>query len=243
MPTPIKLSAIVETVIEHTDTVKSLILKPQKKCPNFKPGQFMHIAIDEYEPGFNWPESRVFSIANSPTRRELLKMTFAIKGEFTRRLFNEVRQGSTIWVKLPYGSLQFPENYDGELYFIAGGTGITPFLAHLEYAIDKEHNTPISLCYGIRTPENLIFDSILYECYNKLEHFNCRIFIENGVYVKGFEHVQKGILSIQPIYEKLAEIPNPIFYLSGPPQMIHNFNQTLRHWGVPKTKIIVDNWE
>ena len=66
MSTPVKLPAEVENIIHHTDGVKSFIMKPLKPCPNFKPGQFLHLAIDEYDPSFHWPESRVFSIANSP---------------------------------------------------------------------------------------------------------------------------------------------------------------------------------
>ena len=32
----------------------------------FKPGQFLHLALDAFEPGGFWPESRVFSIASAP---------------------------------------------------------------------------------------------------------------------------------------------------------------------------------
>jgi len=90
VPTPIKLAAVVEIITHHATDVKSLTLRPLKRCPRFKAGQFLHLALEEYEPGFHWPESRVFSIANAPTRSETLKLAFAVKGKFTRRMFDEL---------------------------------------------------------------------------------------------------------------------------------------------------------
>ena len=82
MPTPIKLPAEVETIIQHTEDVKSFLMLPLKRCPNFKPGQFLHLAIDQYDPSFHWPESRVFSIANSPTRRDKIILWCSVSGVF-----------------------------------------------------------------------------------------------------------------------------------------------------------------
>ena len=138
MPTPIKLPAEVENIFHHADGVKSFIMKTSKPCPSFKPGQFLHLAIDEYDPSFHWPESRVFSIANSPTRRDKLRITFSVKGDFTERMYSEVKKGDVLWLKLPYGSFSFPEKSGTEIILIAGGTGITPFISFLEYAIDEK---------------------------------------------------------------------------------------------------------
>ena len=135
---------------------------PQQYCPNFKPGQFLHLAIDEYDPSFHWPESRVFSIANSPTRRDKLRITFTVKGQFTRRMYEEVNEGDILWLKMPYGSFSF-SNVGKKNILIAGGTGITPFVSFLEYVIDNHIDTNIMLYYGIKSPEYLIFDSLLHK--------------------------------------------------------------------------------
>ena len=110
-------------------------MAPLEKCPSFKPGQFLHLAIDNYDPGFHWPESRVFSVASSPTRLETIRITFSVKGKYTKRMFTEVEEGDIVWLKLPYGSFTFTKHKS--LIFVAGGTGITPFLSFLEYAIDN----------------------------------------------------------------------------------------------------------
>ena len=183
MPTPIKLPAKVEEIILHGEGVKSFIMTSVKRCPNFKPGQFLHLAIDEYDPSFHWPESRVFSIANSPTRKDKLRITFSVKGDFTERMYSEVKMGDVLWLKLPYGSFSFPDSRT-EIVLIAGGTGITPFVSFLEYAIDNKINTKIKLYYGVRSPEYLIFDSLLRECERKLNNFEYHIFIERNTIIK-----------------------------------------------------------
>ncbi|MBC8185057.1 hypothetical protein H8E88_28520, partial [candidate division KSB1 bacterium] len=140
MPTPIKLPAKVETIIQHTEDVKSFIMSPLKRCPNFNPGQFLHLAIDKYDPSFHWPESRVFSIANSPTRREKIRITFSVKGKLTQKMYDEVKIGYVLWLKLPYGRFLISDD-SRDIVLIAGGTGITPFVSFLEYTIDNEIDT------------------------------------------------------------------------------------------------------
>ena len=242
MPTPLKIQAIVENIIQHTHDVKSFIMKPLKPCPNFKPGQFLHLAIDEYDPSFHWPESRIFSIANSPTRRNSVKITFSVKGNFTTRMFNQIKSGDKVWLKLPYGSFTFPED-KWELVFIAGGTGITPFLSYLEYAIDKKLNNKIMLNYGIRSSEHVIVNDLLHECQMHLNHFHLQLFVEDGSKIKGFDKVYKGMLSVNQLLEYAEIKEDTLFYLSGPPEMINKFKNVMMEKNISEEIIRIEDWE
>ena len=242
MPTPIKLPAKVENIIHHADGVKSFIMRPMRKCPNFKPGQFLHLAMDEYDPSFHWPESRVFSIANSPTRRNKLRITFSVKGKFTQRMYDEIKTDDILWLKLPYGSFLFPYSGTG-IVLIAGGTGITPFVSFLEYTIDNEIDTNIRLYYGVRNPEYLIFASLLHECERVLKNFKCNIFIETNANINTFDIISKGMLSIQTILSDTTGNPNALYYLSGPHQMILNFRKELIRNDIMENNIMIDAWE
>ena len=241
MPTPLKLPAEVGEIIHHSEGVKSFILNPLKRCPNFKPGQFLQLAMDDYDPSFHWPESRVFSIASSPTRRESLRVTFSVKGDFTDRMYNDVKRGDTVWLKLPYGSFSLPDN-GTEIVLVAGGTGITPFVSFLEYAIDKNINTKINLYYGIRNPDYLIFESLIKECEYKLNQFRSHIYLEQDSNKCGLSGVKDGILSIETILNENNN-PEAIFYLSGPQLMIESFREKLIHGKVKSERIIIDKWD
>jgi ferredoxin-NADP reductase len=94
--------------------------------PNFQPGQFLHLALDPFDPaGGFWPESRVFSIASLPTDPELT-IAYAVKGAFTRRMRAEIKTGKELWVKLPYGHFSLSASPGEEIVLVAGGTGIIP---------------------------------------------------------------------------------------------------------------------
>ena len=243
MPTPIKLPAEVENIIHHADGVKSFIMRPLKSCPNFKPGQFLHLAIDEYDPSFHWPESRVFSIANSPTRRDKLRITFSVKGEFTERMYSDVKQGDVLWLKLPYGCFSFSDNNGKKIVLIAGGTGITPFVSFLEYTVDKRTDTKIQLYYGVKSPEYLIFDSFLEECDNIHNEFGYHIYTEQDSHKCNLKNVRNGMLSIETIMKNNKNNQNSIFYLSGPQQMIGKFREEMIKSEIVESNIIADEWE
>src|SRR5512137_1921961 len=100
---PQKLRCEVSEVIDHGERVYSVLLAPEKPAPRFLPGQFLHLALDPFRPGDFWPDSRVFSIANSPAERDRLRITYAVKGAFTARMEAELAAGREAWVKLPYG--------------------------------------------------------------------------------------------------------------------------------------------
>ncbi len=242
MPTPLKIPAIVEKIILHTNDVKSFIMKPLKPYPNFKPGQYLHLAIDEYDPSFHWPESRAFSLVNSPTRKDSLKITFSVKGTFTNRMFNKVKSGDKVWLKLPYGSFTFPECIR-EFVLIAGGTGITPFVSFLEYAIDKKLTNKIKLYYGVRSSRHVIFNDLLYECQIRLNHFYLQLFVEDGSKIKGFDKVNLGMLAANQILKYWEIKENSLCYLSGPPEMINKLKNVFMEKNISEENFRVDEWE
>ena len=240
MSISVKIPATVEKVNKHTNKVCSYIFKPERRCPRFKPGHFLHLAIDTYDPSFQWPESRVFSIANSPTRRDKIKITFAIKGKFTKRMYNEIKEGDTIWLKLPYGYFTFDEN-DKNIVLIAGGTGITPFLSFLEFAIDNKINSKIKLYYGVQSKELFLFEELISECENSLPNFNKSIYLEKKNNIN--DKFRKGRLNINQIFNETDNKEKTIFYLSGPVEMVNNFKAYLANSGIHESQIRIDKWE
>jgi len=126
---PQKLRCRVIEIQAHGEQIYSLFLQPESPAPRFLPGQFLHLALDEYTAGDFWPESRTFSIASAPAERQLLRITYAVKGNFTTRMEAELHAGSQVWVKMPYGEFTIQGGQDTCL--LAGGTGITAFTAFL----------------------------------------------------------------------------------------------------------------
>ena len=128
--------------------IRTVTLRPLEKAYKYNPGQFLHLALDEYDPARPWPESRCFSMQSSPDE-EKIKITFAAKGKFTERMALELVPGKVIHVKLPYGDLFSVEHDMERSVFVAGGTGITPFLSLFTSKAFSSYREP-KLYFGVR---------------------------------------------------------------------------------------------
>ena len=226
-----KIPVSIVQIRSYSDYVKRFRLKPQKKGIKFKAGQFLHLALEPYDPSYNWPESRVFSMANSPTRIDYLDILVSKIGRFTNMMFRTLKVGDEIWIKLPYGIFNFDESLEHDTVLIAGGTGISPFISFLQYVIDKELNSAIHLNYGVRNTDLLIIEDLVREAQLKLTNFNYRIHVEDFKNGKSNLNLHPGQLPVKEIVQESLKLNYPVFYLSGPPAMILAFNKELRNYG------------
>lgn len=244
MPTPVKVSAQVTEIIEHTPDLRSFILAPARKVPAFSPGQFLHLAIDPFETGSHWPESRVYSIASSPLQRDQLRLTISRQGAFTRRLFEQVHTGSEVWLKLPYGSFCLNSAGGDPMVLIAGGSGITPFMSFLEWAVVHHPSAAIDLFYGAQTEELLIYRSAIEACKSRgLATLRTHYYVERQSAVSSrVSDVRVGRLNAAEIWQAQPAPMQARFHISGPKLMIDAFRHAFVALGALPNSVLSDDW-
>jgi NAD(P)H-flavin reductase len=218
-------------VISHTkliDNIYSLEFKSLGRQFKFHPGQFLHLAIDEYDGIGQWPESRCFSMQSAPVN-EIIKITYAVKGKFTIRMSRELMTGKEIWLKLPYGNIFESAHNKDKSVFIAGGTGITPFLSLFCDDSFAEYSNS-ALFFGVRDIKYHLYKNEIEESIrnHSLEVF---LFIDS---VNGRPELDQ----IVKVHGKQA-----CFFLSGPQKMIEFYKNSLISEGVDKMNIFSDDWE
>lgn len=243
MANPVKLKCTISSIINHDDTVSTVTLKPARRAPNFQPGQFLHLALDEFDPtcGF-WPESRVFSIASEPGD-SAITIAYAVKGVFTKRMREELTVNKEVWIRLPFGHFNLTASSDAETILIAGGTGITPFIAFLLYEMHQTSGAALKLFYGVRRPELFLFTDILTQAVSKISGFHYLAFCETDCPDNGDFAVLPGNISLEKIWQAIANPLHATYYLSGPAAMISALKQGLLERGVNPEKIRIDEWE
>jgi ferredoxin-NADP reductase len=246
MANPIKIPAIVSAIIDYSSDVYSLLLTPLKRIPKYRPGQFLHFALDDYDPqGGFWPESRVFSIASYSS--ESLLLVYSVKGKYTKRMSQELHKGKNVWLKLPYGDFVIDANseIDQGVVLVAGGTGISPFISYLQKELSCPSNRRVHLIYGIKNPALLQFSDILKDCIKNIPGFSMDIFVEetnNEATIFNSITLAQGIIDINHVWNKGTELYNPVFFLSGPPGMIQSFKKELSSRGSAQSNIKIDEW-
>jgi ferredoxin-NADP reductase len=230
MPVVRKMPAVITELVDHGEHVYSVGLQTATMVPRFTPGQFLHLAIDPYTGGDFWPESRVFSIASSPSERQHLEITYAVKGSFTSRMERELTIGGSVWLKLPYGDFVVAPMRDAVLF--AGGTGITAFTAYL-LSLEAKASQRTILLYGARNQELFVYRSLVDACVRSVPALDAR-------FVDEAEH---GRLRADMAWPDMSELDDPLVYLSGPPAMIASLTQQLIDCRISPASIRVDAWE
>lgn len=225
-----KYKAIIVSIKNKIEGVYSLELKSLGSSFKYLPGQFLHLALDEYDPSDAWPDSRCFSMQTSPSNTNI-KITYAVKGKFTKRMAETLKIGSEIWIKLPFGDLFLQEHSKENTIFIAGGTGITPFLSLFTDPVFKEYKSP-KIYFGFRNSSMNIYD----EDFVKF-HSNSKEFCEPKIFYED----QVGILDIRNIFNENGT--NSYYFISGPPIMIKSFKKFLLEKGVLEKNVLTDDWE
>lgn len=241
MSVPRKVKAVVAGLNRYRDNITIYRFKPEFKV-KFKPGQFLHLALDDYDPSYNWPESRVFSIANAPGK-EFIDIVVSPKGYFTNRMINEISINKQIWLKLPYGTFNFRGSSGKEVILIAGGTGISPFISFLEDLMESnDEYRRINLFYGVREQDLIIFEENLEKYQQRIKNFTYRIFCENINHesVLSLEH---GMLPVRELVDQTIMYTDPVYYLSGPKLMIESFEKELKEKSISPGSIFYDKWE
>jgi ferredoxin-NADP reductase len=234
---PQKLLCEVEEVIHHGGQVYSVILRPEHPVMRFLPGQFLHLTLENYQPGDFWPESRVYSIASAPAERDLLRITYAVKGNYTSRMEAELHPGRMVWVKLPYGD--FIVTSEKDVCILAGGTGITAFTAFIS-SLGPDYPHQVTLFYGARRPDLLIYRSLVDTVAARCPNLHAHFLVEEA---SDGTDCLPGRIEILRAWEYL---PSPLrvhYYLSGPPDMLHKLTAELRGRDVPSGQIHIDAWE
>lgn len=192
----------------------------------YHPGQFLHIAFDEdYDGTGQWPESRCFSM-QSNCEEKTLRITYTVKGEFTRLMEKTLKPGLEVWLKLPYGDIFSKPHDKANTVFIAGGTGITPFLSLFSHSSFQEYMEP-NIYLGFRSKKHNIYQKEL----RMLEDKAIKIFYQDI----------DGVIDIHRIINENGT--NSTYFISGPPEMIKVFRQTLIEKGVISENVLTDDWE
>lgn len=235
MPQPVRLKATVARIEDHAPGLRSLILIPERSVPRFRPGQFLHLALDPYDPAGFWPESRIFSIASPPESRSELRITVSVVGAFTRRIL-ELREGVEVWIKLPYGDFIVETVPDRETVLVAGGTGITPFVSLLASA--NAIVGPTRVLYGVRRAELMIYRHVLETAKLRYRFLTFQTYVEEDPPMETFP----GRLTLDAVMSCNDDIGS-VYYLSGPPAMIRFFSEGLRKREIEKERIFMDAWE
>lgn len=218
MEQPLKIKSI-----EHLthDVLRIRTAKPDSIA--YIPGQAADISINK--PGWE-KELRAFTFTSLEDDDfvEFTIKTYPARKGVTNELLT-LKPGNELLFHGVFGDIQ----YKGEGIFLAGGAGITPFIAILK---DLERQNKIGnnkLIFANKTKS----DIILPERFNQILGKNF-INVLSDEEISGFEH---GYVNADLI-KKYTAPENKYYYLCGPPPMMDAVEKHLASIGVAESNIV-----
>lgn len=149
--------------IEKHPAATLITAKAKNKPISSQAGGFAIISINRN--GLREPHP--FTISGRP-EENLIQFSIRGLGDYTRRLPELAQVGDTMSIRGGYGRFDYLDGEDQQLW-IAGGIGITPFLAFAD-TLDESLNKRIHLVYSVRTEQEALglerFESAAQRCKN-----------------------------------------------------------------------------
>jgi len=195
--------------------VTTLTCRMELRWPGHKAGQFAFLTLHDRE------GSHPFTIASAP--REDGSLTFSIKalGDYTHNLASRLVPGQTLKVEGPYGCFDLQGKASAPQLWIAGGVGVTPFLAGLE-ALGQSPETPVTLYYSTRSKAQDPF-------VPKLEAL-CREL--SGTQLHIWDSEEKGPLTAEQLAQRHPELVQGEIWFCGPAGFARSLKQGLSVQGL-----------
>ena len=216
---PKKLSLIVTSIHEETKEAKCIrFASTTGYLPPFKAGQYINIftVIDGVR------TSRPYSISSSPCQRGYYEITVAkIKTGFVSDYFLEtVKVGDKFEANGPSGVFHYnPIAHKKKSIFLAGGSGITPFLSMIREILETRADREVHLLYGCRNESMAIYHSLLTKFNEEYPNFNYHLIISDEQAEWSGEH---GFIDAKLIQRLIGKLDDCTFYICGP-QIMNDF--------------------
>lgn len=191
----------------------------------FKPGQATEIAINK--PG--WEKERrpfTFTALNEDPFLQFTIKRYADHNGVTDQL-HQLQPGDSILLHDVWGAIE----YKGPGCFIAGGAGITPFLAIFRQLHKSGTAVGNVLFFSNKTSRDVIEAEELREILGEGAHF-----ILSKEEKKGYEH---GRIDAEYLKARIKNFKRP-FYVCGPDQMVKDINQLLTELGASAEALVFE---
>ncbi len=229
---------IVRIVRETPEAVSICFENPDKQVFNFIPGQYLTLKVNIDGHRFN----RAYSLSSCPYTDADLVVTVKVTpgGKVSTWINQSLKEGMQMEILPPLGNFTALLNPANNKHYIliGAGSGITPLMSILRSVLHLEPNSKITLLYGNRDENSIIFEKTLKAL--KEQNPN-RLEVIHSLSQGSSEWTgNKGRLNIEKIKELLEHIPtqsNNEYFICGPSGMMAEAKEYLKIAGIPTIQI------
>ena len=213
----------VEAVKHPNNSTTEVTLRAKKeRIKKQRAGQFMFV---RFLGDKKLNESHPFTISSAPSE-DVLRLTIKATGDFTRHLFQNLKEGTEAVVEGAYGLFDYKLGGEKQIW-LAGGIGVTPFLSFIrDLETDLRHD--VYFYYTVRHREESVFVDEIEEIVRKHPRLKPHIRFS----------AEHGSLGIDDIVKNAGgDISGHHVFMCGPLPMVQAFEKKFIEAGVPHGNI------
>ncbi len=228
------LQLVVSDISDNSSVAKTIQFVAKKGLlPVFQSGQYINIftTIDGVR------TSRPYSISSSSKQRAYFEITVAriATGFVSDYLMDKIKVGDEFEANGPAGTFFFnPIFHSKKSVFLAGGSGITPFMSMAREVLGAGLDRQMHLIYGCRNEEVVLFKNELEELDKKHSNFTFSLVLSDSPETY---HGLKGFIDAKMIKNLVKDTQEYTYYICGPQVMNDFCVRALDELGVPKRMI------
>lgn len=132
-----RYKGLVQAVRQTSAHITEVVCDMGKRWPGHRAGQFALVTFNPIE------GAHPFSLSSADNNSGQLRFHIKALGDYTRKIPQRLRSGQTVTLEGPYGRFNLNSGRkSAQQIWVAGGIGITPFLAALENRLinaEKRH--------------------------------------------------------------------------------------------------------
>jgi ferredoxin-NADP reductase len=231
---PKRIQLRVSEIFDETPSTKTFrLVAKDGYLPPFQAGQYINLFVDIG----GVRTSRPYSISSSPTQVGYYDITIRRleDGFVSSYVLDDVKVGDEFESTSPSGTFHYNPLFHGDdLVFLAGGSGITPFMSMIREVADRGLSRCIHLIYGSQDPKDMIFHDELKRIVEKHPNITLSVVISRppqdycGL---------SGFITADLMKDVLGDLSSKTFYLCGPEVMYPFCLNELDKLGIKKRKI------
>ncbi len=214
----------IKSIIPRTHDVRTYRCEKPKGY-DFIPGQATEVSINKPK----WKEEKrpfTFTSLNDDKDLEFTIKSYTDHTGVTNEL-NKLKEGDELVVREVWGAIE----YKGPGYFIAGGAGITPFIAIFRQLHKDGKIEDNKLFFSNKTDE----DIILEDEFNSMLGSNVVHVITNDPNTKYYA----GYINEEFLKKNVKDFSRN-FYLCGPPKMVEAMQEILGKLGASPEAVVFE---
>ncbi len=191
----------------------------------FEPGQATEVSINLEK----WKEERrpfTFTSLNEWPHLEFTIKSYRDHDGLTHAL-DKLKAGDELILRDVWGAI----TYKGEGYFIAGGAGITPFIAIFRKLYKEKKIGTNELFFSNKTSDDIILEEELVEMLGDKAHF---IVTKESNTIYESSRIDKDFL-----LKNIKDFSRP-FYICGPDKMVEEISGILKELGADPDSVVFE---